>query len=89
MIVENYKGVGISSEIVCYDIRYFVLDKHFTHFKTIEEAREDIDNTIFKGIAYEWISDNKDYVKGIKFEEDELIQIGRNIDSINNISTNC
>lgn len=86
MIVEIYKGVEISSEIVCYDIRYFVLNKHFTHFKTIEEAKIDIDNTIFKGIAYNWIADNKDYINGIKFSEEDLIQIGKNID---NMKTKC
>jgi hypothetical protein len=82
-VIENYKGVNIASAIVCYNIRYFVMNKLFTHFDTIEEAREDIDNTIHMGIAYDWIAKNKEYIKHIDFSRDDLIQIGINISSMN------
>lgn len=81
-VVENYKGVDIACGIVCYDIRYFVMNKMFTQFPSIEEAREDIDRTIFIETAQEWIKLNKEYMKHINFTETELIQIGKNIKNV-------
>lgn len=77
--VESYKGVDIASVVVCFDIRYFVMNKMFVHFATVEEAREDIDKTIYQDLADEWIEQNKKYFTDINFTEDERIQIGKNI----------
>lgn len=81
-VIENYKGIDIAIGIVCYDVRYFVMNKIFVHFATIEEAREDIDNTILKGVAYDWITQNNKYLKDIEFTHDELIQIGKNVSNM-------
>jgi hypothetical protein len=77
--VENYRGVEIAFGVVSFNIRYFVLNKLFTHFSTIEEAKNDIDEQILIDKAEEWIDSNKDYFKFIVFSKDELIQIGKNI----------
>ena len=86
-IVENYRGVDIQSRVLsCGDTLFFVLNKFYTHFPTIEKAREDVDNTIFIEIGRKWVSEYRDYIKGLKFDQSELILIGRNID---NMQTKC
>ena len=42
-IIDIYKGIGISMVIVCYDIRFSVLNGGFRHFATIEDAKKYID----------------------------------------------
>lgn len=74
----EYKGYIIESQIVCFDIRFFVYGEGFIfeHFKDIETAKKEIDKRIVK----KYINDTLNNISSkIEVDKDIIVECIREI----------